>query len=74
MDEQTTFERENEIPVGNGDEQNFDHDAEIMRVEDCVANLRLIPISFDGDRHWIAEAIALLQSYADDLTAQAERE
>ena len=66
---------DNEVPVSK-DGQQFDYDAEIRRVEACMANLGLIPchVPFVGDRFWIGEAISLLAAYADDLSAQAERE
>jgi hypothetical protein len=57
-----------DIPVV--DEQAFDTEAEMQRVEACIGKLRM----FDGDGATLAEAIALLNDYADDLQYQKERE
>ena len=61
------------IPVV--DEQDFDYQAEIARVEGCVERLRVLRdrCVTNANQSTVDEAIGLLLSYADDLQAEGER-
>jgi hypothetical protein len=51
-------------------DETRDTEAEYRRVEACIGKLRM----FDGDGATLAEAIALLNDYADELHYREERE
>lgn len=57
------------IPVV--DEQEFDYQAEIARVEGCVGRLKVLRerCVTNANRSTVDEAIYLLLSYADELEA-----
>lgn len=51
------------------DEQEFDDDAEIREVEECINGLEI----FGADRGLIARAIYYLQCYCDLMAYEKER-